>query len=231
MPMGSALLPSPGLTGWGRCLVAGALSMQAWAHAGEPVALGGLLGGRALLVIGQQPPKTVAVGDSHLGVRVLSVGREEAVVEQDGRRITLRLGDAPVQLNTVNPGLKSPNGKKISLTADSGGHFKSQGMINGQVMQFMLDTGATLVAIGRPDADRMGLAYLANPQVAMSTANGSTAAWPLKLSTLRVGDVEVYDVDAVVLSNALPYVLLGNSYLSRFQMRQVGDQMVLDKKP
>ncbi|MDD0840457.1 retropepsin-like aspartic protease [Curvibacter sp. HBC61] len=199
--------------------------------AAEPVTLGGVLGGRALLVIGQQPPKAVAVGDSLLGVRVLSVGRDEALIEQDGRRQTLRLGDAPVQLGAASAGPKPPNGKKITLTSDSSGHFKSQGMINGQVMQFMLDTGATVVAIGRPDADRMGLAYLASPQVAMSTANGSTPAWPMKLASLRVGDVEVYDVDAVVLSNPLPFVLLGNSFLSRFQMRQSGDQMVLDKKP
>ena len=64
----------------------------------------------------------------------------------------------------------------------------------------------------------------------MQTANGVAPAWVVKLSSVRIGDVEIYDVDAVVGSQSMPYVLLGNSFLSRFQMRRDNDQMVLERR-
>ena len=98
---------------------------------------------------------------------------------------------------------------KNTLTADSSGHFKSQGNINGQVMQFVVDTGATVVAIGRPDAERMGLPYLSGQPVRMGTANGVGTGWRLKLDSVRIGDVEVFGVEAIVTSQPMPFVLLG----------------------
>jgi aspartyl protease family protein len=80
------------------------------------------------------------------------------------------------------------------------------------------------------DAQRMGLNYQAGQMVPMSTANGVIPAWRVKLATVRVGDVLVYDVDSVVTSGSMPYVLLGNSFLSRFQMTRTNDQMVLQKR-
>ena len=64
----------------------------------------------------------------------------------------------------------------------------------------------------------------------MSTANGVVPGWRLKLASVRIGDVRVHDVDAVVSSGSMPYVLLGNSFLSRFQMTRSNDQMVLEKR-
>jgi aspartyl protease family protein len=64
----------------------------------------------------------------------------------------------------------------------------------------------------------------------MSTANGITMGFRVKLSSVRVGDVEVYDVDAVVTPQAMPYMLLGNSFLTRFQMIRENDQMTLTKR-
>jgi aspartyl protease family protein len=52
----------------------------------------------------------------------------------------------------------------------------------------------------------------------------------MKISTIRVGDVVAYDVDGVVTTGAMPYVLLGNSFLARFQMTRTNDQMVLEKR-
>jgi aspartyl protease family protein len=94
----------------------------------------------------------------------------------------------------------------------------------------VVDTGASVVSISVLEAQRMGLNYLAGQQVQMSTANGMIAAWRVKLATVRIGDVLVYDVDSVVSSGSMPYVLLGNSFLSRFQMTRTNDQMVLDKR-
>ena len=94
----------------------------------------------------------------------------------------------------------------------------------------MVDTGATSVSIGIEDARRLGLNYQAGQPVRMSTANGMTMGWRIKLGSVRVGDVEIFDVDGVVSSGSMPFVLLGNSFLSRFQMTRTNDQMVLLKR-
>jgi aspartyl protease family protein len=127
-------------------------------------------------------------------------------------------------------GRSGASGRRLVLTADSRGHFVNSGTINGKVMQYMVDTGATTVAIGRPDADRMGLNYQSGQPVRMSTANGIAQGWRMKLDSVRVGDVEVFGVEAIITSQPMPYVLLGNSFLNEFQMTRSNDQMVLEKR-
>lgn len=190
----------------------------------QDVALAGILGGKALLVVGASAPRGVAPGEAHMGVRVISVGRDDAVVERAGERLSLRLGEAPVSV-----GGNGASGQRVVLKADARGHFVSSGQINGRVMQYMVDTGASTVAIGRPDAQRMGLQFEEQGQrVMMNTANGTAQGWRLRLDSVRVGDVELRGVEAIVTPQPMPYVLLGNSFLREFQMRRSGDEMVLD---
>lgn len=193
-----------------------------WAQA---VSLAGVLGSKALLVVDGSAPRGVGAGETHQGVKVISVGRDEAVIEIKGTRSTVRLGEAPVSV-----GARGGGGRKIILMSDSRGHFVNQGLINGRVMQFMVDTGATTVAIGKPDADRMGLDYQAGQPVRMNTANGVAQGWRIRLNSVRIGEVEVFNVDAIVTPQAMPYVLLGNSFLGSFQMTRTNDQMVLEKR-
>ena len=94
----------------------------------------------------------------------------------------------------------------------------------------MVDTGASVVAIGQGEADRLGLNYKSGRQVMMNTANGAAPGWLFKINTLRVGDVVAYEVDTVVTPAAMPAILLGNSFLNRFNMRRDGDQMMLIKR-
>ena len=200
------------------------------AHA-QSVALAGMLGSKALLVVNGTAPKTVAAGDTHEGVKVISTSSDQAVIEQSGKRFTLRLGDAPVHMGTGKSGSTSAGrGNKIILTAGSGGHFMTAGQINGRAVQFMVDTGATTVAMGALDAERAGLNYKSGQPVMMSTANGMTQGYKIKLDSVRVGDVEVFDVDAVVTPQAMPFMLLGNSFLTRFQMLRDNDQLTLTRK-
>ena len=194
------------------------------AASAQAVALSGILGSKALLVVNGSVPRGVAAGESHQGVKVVSVGRDDAVLEIDGARRTVRLGEAPVSVGARG------GSQRIVLAGDSRGHFVSQGQINGRAMQFMVDTGATTVAIGQPDAERMGLNYKKGQPVRMSTANGVTQGWRLRLDTVRIGDVQVYGIDAVVTPQPMPYVLLGNSFLTEFQMTRHNDQMVLEKR-
>jgi len=204
------------------CLAAGVVG-GAWA---QSVALQGMLGTRALLIINGGAPRSVAVGDSAQGVKLVSVAADTAVVEVAGKRLTLRLGESPASLGERG----QASSGRISLPADSGGHFMGPGSINGRPVQFMVDTGASTVALGIGEAERIGLAYRDGQPVRVGTANGVAQGWRIKLASVRIGDVEVYEVDAVVTPQAMPFVLLGNSYLNRFQMRRDNDQMVLERR-
>ena len=106
----------------------------------------------------------------------------------------------------------------------------AQGTINGRATQFLVDTGATMVSMGASDADRLGLNYKAGQRGFSSTANGMAPAWRIKLSSVRLGEVEIFDVDALVSPQPMPFVLLGNSFLTRFQMKRENDQMVLERR-
>lgn len=191
----------------------------------QDVALAGILGGKALLVVNGSAPRGVAPGESHMGVQVVSVGREDAVVDSAGGRRSLRLGEAPVRVGG------SGTGQRVVLKADARGHFVSSGQINGRIMQYMVDTGASTIAIGRPDAERMGLKFEEQGQsVRMNTANGVAQGWRLRLDSVRVGDVELRGVDAIITPQPMPYVLLGNSFLREFEMSRNGDEMMLLKR-
>ena len=199
--------------------------LPAGAQAQSSVALAGMMGGRALLVVDGSAPKTVAAGETHQGVKVISTAGDEAVIEQSGKRRTLRVGEAPVSM-----GGAGGRGNRIVLTESSGGHFMTPGQINGRAVQFMVDTGATSIAMSMLDADRAGISYKNGQPVQMSTANGAVQGFRILLASVRVADVEVYNVDAVVTPQPMPFMLLGNSFLTRFQMKRENHLMTLDKR-
>jgi aspartyl protease family protein len=198
-------------------LCAGAASAQS-------VSMGGSLGNNALLLIDGKP-RNVAVGATVEGIRLISVTGNEAVVDVKGKRLTLHLGDAQVNLGGR---MSDGGGRQIVLTAESGGHFFSSGTINGKTVRFMVDTGATNISMSQEDADRIGLDYK-NGQRGMSrTANGVIPVYRATLTSVRVGDVQVYNVDATIVPGQMSFILLGNSFLTRFQMRRENDKMTLE---
>lgn len=191
------------------------------------VALTGVMGNKALLVVNGAPPKMMEAGQTMAGVKLLSASGDQAAIEMGGKRVNLRVGDAPVSQGAGAGG--AGGGNKIVLPVGSGGHFMANGSINGRAIQFMVDTGATSVAIGMGDAQRLGIDFSKGQPVRMSTANGTAQAWLVKLNSVRVGDVEIYDVEAVVGPN-MPFALLGNSFLGRFTMNRTNDTMVLERR-
>ncbi|PSL84887.1 TIGR02281 family clan AA aspartic protease [Variovorax sp. WS11] len=193
----------------------------------QSVMLTGTIGSRAILIVDGSAPKTVAVGETFQGVKLLSLAAEQATVEAGGKRVALRM-DQPVSIGGNGGG--GGGGTRIVLPVSSGGHFMTQGAINGRSVNFMLDTGATTVALSAADAQRIGLDFSKGQPVRVNTANGIAQGWRVRLNSVRVGDVEVYDVEAIVSQQPMPYVLLGNSFISRFSMRRDSDQMVLEKR-
>ncbi|HWP20486.1 MAG TPA: TIGR02281 family clan AA aspartic protease [Burkholderiaceae bacterium] len=208
-----------------RLALAAALIAGVSAHA-QTVALTGSLGSKALLVI-DGTPRTVAVGGVVAGVRLVSLSGGQAVVEIDGKRQTLVLGGSPVRVGASGD---AEGGRRIVLTAGSGGHFTTPGQINGRAVHFMVDTGATAVSMTVGDAQRIGLKYQQGQRIMLHTANGAIPAYAVMLDSVRIGDVEVRNVQGVVASREMPYVLLGNSFLTRFQMRRENDQLTLERR-
>jgi len=191
------------------------------------VALSGSMGSRALLVIDGDAPRAVAVGSTVQGVKLLSVNEAQAVVEIDGLRQTLRLGEAAVNLGGA---ASAGSGTQITLSSDANGHFQAQGQINGRGVLFLVDTGATMVSMGQDEAERLGLAYKQGERIGLRTANGNTVGYRISLNTVRVGDVEVHNVAAVVQPQPMPFILLGNSFLTRFQMKRENDTLLLQRR-
>ncbi|MBP6223575.1 MAG: retroviral-like aspartic protease family protein [Rhizobacter sp.] len=185
------------------------------------------MGDKALLVI-DGTPRTLATGTSQSGVRLVSVNPGAAVIEVGGKRQTLTLGGSPVSLGGAN---SEGGGEQIVLTAGLGGHFITGGSINGKPVEFMVDTGATTVAMSAAEADRIGLKYKDGPRMTGNTANGQVTGYRASLNSVRIGDVQVYNVEAAILPLPMPHILLGNSFLTRFQMRRENDRMTLDKRP
>ena len=192
----------------------------------QSVSMAGSLGTRALLVIDGKP-RQVAVGTTVDGVKLLAVSNNDALIEVNGKRVALQLGGSPSNLGGA---ASAGTGDKIVLTSVSGGHFVTSGTINGNAARFVVDTGATTITMSAADAERVGIDYKKGRLGYSSTANGMVPAYGVMLSSVRIGDVQVYNVEATVLPAPMPYMLLGNSYLDRFQMRRENDRLTLEKK-
>jgi aspartyl protease family protein len=205
-------------------LAAAALPRPAFAAPG--VALAGRMGDRALLVIEGQP-RAVAVGQTVAGIKLLRWTGDEAEVETPGGHLFLRVGATPVQ---VGANASRKLAREVVMTAGPGGHFTSAGAINGKAVHFMVDTGATLVSLGRDDATRLGIDLKDARSAMTQTANGPVPVQLVVLSSVRVGEVELNNVGAAVVPQPMPIVLLGNSFLARMQMRRDNDVMRLELK-
>jgi aspartyl protease family protein len=203
------------------------LLTAASALAAPDVSLNGSLGQSAALLVINGQVKTVRVGQEHEGVRLIEVSDGRAVVSIAGRRTELRMGAAQV---SQGPAAGAAGGQKIVLQADGGGHFMTLGSINGGTVRFMVDTGATAVSLSAADADRIGLRYRNGRQILIQTANGTIKGYLMTLDRVRIGDVEIGGVQATVAERDMPFVLLGNSFLSRFQMKRENDTLTLERR-
>jgi aspartyl protease family protein len=210
------------------CLLA--LGGKGWAQS-DAVSLVGTIGQRAILSVGGGAPKTIGAGDTHGGVALIRVSGQDALVKlPSGAQVTLRVGDSPISLGAKASASPAGSTARVVLSADSRGHFLADGQINGKSVRFMVDTGATSVALGLATAQRMGLDLNKGQRVSMGTANGVVQGLALKLDQVRLGAVDLYAVDAVIVPLDMPYALLGNAVLNRFSMKREGDVMVLDKR-
>jgi aspartyl protease family protein len=211
-----------------RVLAALCISLSCGASLAQSVTLAGSIGDKKALLIIDGQPQTVGIGQSVSGVTLVRMIDGQAQVQFGGTTTLLRIGGAPARLSGTQHAPSAA--REIVMAAGLGGHFTSAGAINGKPVKFMVDTGATLVALSQAEAERIGLDFRSAQRGMTQTANGAIPVHLVTLSALRVGEVEVNNVPAVVLPAQMPYVLLGNSFLSRFQMRRDNDVMRLEQR-
>lgn len=193
--------------------------------AATEVGLVGLFPGKAVLIINGSVPRTLPVGGKINDVKLISIEQDAATLEFDGKRQRLVIGQQVVSSEAATQA-----GQTVNLTADPGGHFTTVGTVNGATVRFLVDTGASFVSLGASDARRANIDLnKAEPGMSM-TANGPVQVWRVKLSTVKVGDVTMNDVDAAVHNIDLPVALLGMSFLGRMEMKRNGETMTLRKR-
>jgi aspartyl protease family protein len=175
----------------------------------------------AVIALDGAAPKTVRIGSTLGPLTVLSVERDSATIETAGQRRTLRIGQY-----SAAPSARSA----VVLSADPSGHYFAQGMVNGNAMRFVVDTGATYVVLPAADARRLAIDYRKGQEGRTQTANGPATVWRVKLDSLRLGDIELTAVDAVVIESDLSVALLGMSFLNRVDMRRDGLAMTLTRR-
>ena len=207
-------------------LLLGALAAPLFA---ADINLIGIFGAKATLMVDGGKPRTLGIGETSLEkIRLLSIGVDSAVVEIDGKRETLHLGNQRIAATRGDGGTQ-----RVVLAGDAKGHYITTATVNGVSMQFLVDTGATSVTISADDAKRANVRYTAADRGAMQTANGVVGAYRVKFDTVKLGDITLNNVDGIVMEgNSLGgrFGLLGMSFLSRTEMKRDGDTMTLTKR-
>ena len=175
-------------------------------------------GQRKLVKVGQTGPG---------GVQVISADSRGAVLRVDGVERSYGL-TRDYGATTGSPTERS----KYSIAKGMGGHFWVAGSIQGRTVQFLVDTGATTVAMNEDMARRLGIDFrVEGVPMVVSTASGTVNAWRIKLDKVKVGPIEVLGVDAAVISGNSPAeVLLGMSFLSRVSWREEQGMLLLESK-
>ncbi len=190
----------------------------------------GLFSGRAVIVVDGGKPRTLSAGQSTPeGVKLISADSKAAVIEYQGRRQTMAPGSGARYGS--GSGSTSGAGSSVTLTADARGHYQTLGQINGNTVQFLVDTGATSIAISSGQARQLGINYLSGQRGYTETANGRAAAYRITLDTVKVGDITLHAVEAVVLEgNGLKTALLGMSFLNRTDMKRDSQSLTLTRR-
>lgn len=185
----------------------------------------GLFPGKAVVVIDRGVPRTLSAGEAVGGVKLISSDSKSAVFEVDGRRQTLEMGQ-----HFESAALTGAR-QSVTLAPDARGHFVSDGMVNGQHVRFLVDTGATLVSLPAAEAARLGIDYRKGRRGISQTANGAAPVWRVMLDSVTLGDITLLNVEGIVHESAgLEIALLGMSFLGRTEMRREGANLTLVKR-
>ena len=174
-------------------------------------------GRQRILRVGQTSPE---------GIRLVSADSESAVLEVEGQQIRASLD------SRVSASKKARTVSEVQIRRDRSGMYTTIGSINGLPVNFRVDTGATQIAMNGAHARRLGVDYrVVGEQAVVTTASGDERAWAVRLDAVRVGEIELLNIPAMVLDGAQPEtILLGMSFLGKLQISNEGQLMTLRQK-
>lgn len=198
------------------------------AGAVDEIKLFALFNGKAILLV-DGSRRVLEIGAiSPEGVKLVSTDTvaEEAVVEIGGKPKTLKLG------MVMTAGYARGTSDSVTLYAGDGGHFFADGFINEKPVHFLVDTGATTIALNSHLADSLGIDYRRHGQPGLSsTASGVVRVYLVTLPKVRVGQITLYSVKAGVIEGAYPTEpLLGMSFLGSLEMKREGNTLELTRR-
>jgi aspartyl protease family protein len=174
-------------------------------------------GARHLLRAGETSPE---------GVRVVSADSAGAVFEYQGRTLERRLD------GRSRAAVSAPAAQEHHIYRDTRGMYRTVGSINGLTVDFLVDTGASAIAMNAAQARRLGIDYLVEGHSTfVTTASDVIRAYKVSLDVVRVGAIERRNVDALVMEGAQPReVLLGMSFMGDLEMSNEGNRLILRRR-
>ena len=202
------------------------LVLMNWSYgalANAPVEAVGLFKDRAMIRV---------LGKEHYLVVGQTSPEGATLVESDAQHAVVRYKDETYRLtltDRVGGTFVPPNQTTIAIQPDNIGQYRIQGTINGFSTDFLVDTGASLVAISEREAKQIGIEYAKSPERApVVTAQGQANSYIVDVETLTVGGIQTHHVRAAVIPGDYPLeVLLGMSFLQKVKMEQTAGVMVL----
>jgi aspartyl protease family protein len=160
------------------------------------------------------------------GVKLIKASSKYAILDINGKQSKYNLG------NRVSASYNKAEKKKVQIYRDAANMFRTVGSINGYPVDFLVDTGATSVALNSEHAKRLGIQYkLEGEETIVSTASGKALAYSISLDQVKVGEILLRNIDAVIIEGNSPTVpLLGMSYLGRLKLNNENQYLELEEK-
>jgi len=185
-----------------------------------------LFGGKAIVMIDGQRRTLSAGQTSPEGVKLINADSKQAVLEFDGKRKVYQPGGA------ISLSYAKPEHHEEKIYADERGMFHSVGTINGRTVRFLVDTGATTVAMNKTQARQLGVDYrMKGERIVVSTASENVKGYRVRLKSVTLGRIKQRDVDAMVIDGDHPGpILLGMSFLGNLKVEKSGGVMSIRQR-
>ena len=192
----------------------------------------GLFSNKALVIINGGSPQSLGAGQTKDGVKLISADSGSATFIIEGKRQVLKMGQAAsVAAGAAPAGGEGGTNSPVTLYADANGHFLGNLNINGTSLKYLVDSGATTVALNSGDAKFAKIDYEKGEKVNVSTANGVVTAYLVTLNTLKIGTIILNNVQATVTEGGSPtVVLLGMTAQNRLDMKRDNSILTMSKK-
>lgn len=169
--------------------------------------------------------EVLSVGESVGDIKVIQADSKKCVLSIGGKEQTFQLG------THMSVNFKPNSHSVVRLQKDPQGMYRSDGKINGKPVQFLVDTGASVVAMNMEQAKSLNLELSQDKITQVQTAGGQARAYSIELRKVSLGDITLYDVPAVVVDGNSPHeILLGMSFLKHVKMNDSHTILELTKK-